>query len=157
MQVSPGRVLLIGNFLSGSIGTRGVCEELAGRLTASGWSVLTTSSKPGRAARLADMLATVWTRRRDYDVAHIDVYSGAAFFWAESVAFALRRLSKPYVLTLHGGALPDFARQWPARTRHLLQSAAAVTAPSGSTSASSPTPSTSRATPSVSVPDPPRG
>ena len=45
----------------------------------------------------------------------IDVYSGAAFFWAEAVAFALRRLGKPYVLTLHGGGLPRFARDWPLR------------------------------------------
>ena len=81
---------------------------------------------------LPDMLATVWTRRCDYDIAQIDVYSGAAFFWAEAVAFALRRLGKPYVLTLHGGALPDFAREWPRRTRRLLESAAAVTAPAES-------------------------
>jgi glycosyltransferase involved in cell wall biosynthesis len=124
-------VLLVGTFLSGSIGTRGVCEELADRLAAVGWNILTTSTKPGRAARLADMLATVWRRRAEYDAAHIDVYSAAAFFWAEAVAFALRRLGKPYVLTLHGGALPDFARRWPGRTRRLLESAIAVTAPSG--------------------------
>lgn len=123
-------ILLVGNFLSGSVGTRGVCEELAGRLSGAGWRVLTTSAKPGRAARLADMLATVWTRRRDYAAAQIDVYSGAAFFWAEAVAFALHRLGKPYVLTLHGGALPEFARERRARTRRLLGSAAAVTAPS---------------------------
>src|SRR4051812_13893919 len=131
MQVSSGRVLLVGSFLSGSVGTRGVCEELADHLTASGWSVLTTSSKPGRAARLADMLATVCNRRGDYDVAQIDVYSGAAFFWAEAVALALRGIGKPYILTLHGGGLPRFARHWPLRTKRLLQSADAVTAPSG--------------------------
>jgi glycosyltransferase involved in cell wall biosynthesis len=34
------------------------------------------------------------------------------------------------VLTLHGGALPAFARRWAGRTRRLLGSAAAVTAPS---------------------------
>jgi glycosyltransferase involved in cell wall biosynthesis len=124
-------VLLVGNFLSGSVGTRGVCEELAERLAGAGWRVLTTSTKPGRAARLADMLATVWTRRREYDIAHIDVYSAAAFFWAEAAAFALRRIGKPYVLTLHGGALPEFAAEWPGRTRRLFASAAAVTAPSG--------------------------
>ena len=48
-------VLLVGNFLSASVGTRGVCEELAMRLADSGWSVLTTSSKPARIARLADI------------------------------------------------------------------------------------------------------
>src|ERR1051325_257151 len=118
-----GRILLVGNFLSSSVGTRGVCEELSGRLTAAGWSVITTSSLRSRVARLSDMLATTWTRRNEYDVAHVDVYSGAAFFWAEAVAFTLRRARKPYMLTLHGGGLPWFARDWEGRTRRLLESA----------------------------------
>jgi glycosyltransferase involved in cell wall biosynthesis len=124
-------VLLAGNFLSASIGNRSVCEDLADRLRGAGWSVLTTSRQHGRVVRLADMLATVWRRRRDYDVANVDVYSGLSFFWAEAVAWTLRRLGKPYVLTLHGGALPSFAARWPGRVARLLQSAAAVTAPSG--------------------------
>jgi glycosyltransferase involved in cell wall biosynthesis len=121
---------MVGNFLSASVGTRGVCEELAVRLGDSGWSVLSTSAKPARIARLADMLATISSLRRYYDVAQIDVYSGAAFFWAEAAAFSLRRARKPYVLTLHGGGLPHFAVHWPRRVRRLLASAAAVTAPS---------------------------
>ena len=124
------RVLLAGNFLSASVGNRGVCEDLADRLRAAGWSVLTTSRQHGRARRLADMLATVWRRRREYHVANVDVYSGPSFYWAEAVTWTLRRLGKPYVLTLHGGALPDFAARSPQRVRRLLESAAAVTAPS---------------------------
>jgi glycosyltransferase involved in cell wall biosynthesis len=124
-------VLLVGNFLSASVGNRGVCEELAERLRGAGCVVLTASARPGRAARLADMLATAWRRRREYRVAHVDVYSGPAFSWAEAVAWTLRRAGKPYILTLHGGALPEFAARWPKRVRRLLASAAAVTAPSG--------------------------
>jgi glycosyltransferase involved in cell wall biosynthesis len=124
-------VLLVGNFLSASVGTRGVCEELAVRLPDTGWSVLTTSSKPARVARLVDIVATISSLRRHYDLAQVDVYSGAAFIWAEAAAFALRRARKPYILTLHGGGLPHFARQWPRRVRRLLASAGAVTAPSG--------------------------
>jgi glycosyltransferase involved in cell wall biosynthesis len=122
---------LAGNFLSASVGNRGVCEDLADRLRGAGWRVLTTSHRRGRAARLADMMATVWHRRRDYDVANVDVYSGLSFFWAEAVTWTLRQIGKPYVLTLHGGALPDFAARWPERVESLLGSAAAVTAPSG--------------------------
>src|SRR5206468_11972206 len=44
---------------------------------------------------------------------------------------ALRRLNRPYVLALHGGNLPEFAKRWPRRVRQLLRSAKAVTAPSG--------------------------
>jgi glycosyltransferase involved in cell wall biosynthesis len=129
MNTHPS-VLFIGNFLSSTVGNRGVCEELSERLAASGWSVLTTSSRPGRVARLVDILAAVWRHRRGFDVAHIDVYSGPSFVWAEAAGFALRGLGKPFVLTLHGGALPEFARRWPGRTRRLLRSAACVTAPS---------------------------
>ncbi len=123
-------VLLVGNFLSAAVGNRGVCEDLAERLRAAGWDVLTTSSRPARIPRLADMLSTVWRRRGEYEAAHVDVYSGLGFRWAEAVAWTLRRAGKPYLLTLHGGALPQFARRHGRRVRRLLESAAAVTAPS---------------------------
>lgn len=124
------RVLLVGNFLSAAGRTRGVCEDLAERLRAAGWQVLTTSHQPARIPRLLDMVHTAWTRRHEYDVAQVDVYSGPAFLWAETVCWVLRRARKPYVLTLHGGNLPAFARRWPGRVRRLLGSAAAVTTPS---------------------------
>jgi glycosyltransferase involved in cell wall biosynthesis len=41
-----------------------------------------------------------------------------------------RWMGKPFILTLHGGNLPAFARSWPRRVRHLLCSAAVVTTPS---------------------------
>lgn len=129
--VTKKPVLMVGNFLSATHGVRGVCEELAARLPLSGWPVLTTSHEPGKAARLYDMLNTAWRRRNAYAVAQVDVYSGAAFFWAEAVCWMLRRAGKPYVLTLHGGNLPAFARLWPQRVRRLLESAREVTAPSG--------------------------
>lgn len=123
-------VLIVGNFLSRVIGSRGVCEDLAERFVMEGWNVITTSNKPGRMVRLLDMLYTVWSRRHQYRLASIDIFSGPAFFWAEVVCFALRRLSKPYILSLHGGNLPDFAQRWSGRVTRLLKSAAIVTAPS---------------------------
>ncbi|CUS34884.1 Glycosyl transferase group 1 [Candidatus Nitrospira nitrosa] len=124
-------VLLVGNFLSASKGVRGVCEDLAQGLKAAGWSVTTTSSRPGRFARLVDFLLTVWRYRNRYQVAQVDVFSGPAFLWAELVCLALRIVKKPYVLTLHGGNLPAFAKRSGKRVPHLLQSASVVTAPSG--------------------------
>ncbi|MDH4371473.1 MAG: glycosyltransferase family 4 protein [Nitrospira sp.] len=125
----PG-VLLIGNFLSATRGTRGVCEDLAMGLRAAGWSVITTSSCPSRFARLVDFLVTVWRQRNRYKVAQVDVYSGPSFLWAELVCWALRSVKKPYVLTLHGGNLPAFAKRHSKRVQHLLQTACAVTTPS---------------------------
>src|SRR5260370_25831079 len=91
-------ILMVGNFLSSSVMTRGVCEELAARLSAAGWPVLTTSNKRHRVTRLADMIDTVWRRRRDYEVAHVDVFSGPAFSWAEAVCWSLKQINKPYIL-----------------------------------------------------------
>lgn len=123
-------VLLVGNFVSRGAGYGSVCEDLAERLASLGAPVLTTSAKPRRLQRLIDMVQTAWVRRKAYRVAQIDVYSGPAFLWAEAVCWTLRRAGKPYVLTLHGGNLPVFARRWKGRVRRLLQSAAVVTTPS---------------------------
>jgi glycosyltransferase involved in cell wall biosynthesis len=125
-----GRVLLIGKFPSFALQKRGVCAELARRLSESGWSVLTTSAKNRRFPRLLDIVSSVWRMRHKYDVAQVDVFSGLAFFWAEAACWTLRRARKPYVLTLHGGNLPEFSRRWPGRVRRLLQSADLVTTPS---------------------------
>ena len=122
--------LIIGNFLSGSLGNRGVCEDLADGLRARGWPLVTASSRPWRAPRLVDMLATTWRTRRSYAVAQVDVFSGPSFYWAEAVCRLLKLQGCPYVLTLHGGALPAFAQRHPERVRRLLRSANAVTAPS---------------------------
>jgi glycosyltransferase involved in cell wall biosynthesis len=124
------RILLIDNFLSSTVGNRGVCEDLAVRLRTRGWQVLTTSDKPSRLPRLWDTLRTIWRRRRSYTIAHVAVYSGMAFRLAEAACFALRRAGKPYLATLHGGNLPPFARKNPERVTRLLRSAVAVTAPS---------------------------
>ena len=124
-------LLIVGNFLSCSVGTRGVCEELARHLEDLDWlRVLTTSNKARRIPRLLDMLTTIWRRRNDFQVAQVDVFSGAAFLWAEITCWVLRRLDKPYILVLHGGNLPRFAARWPHRVRRLLQSAQIVTTPS---------------------------
>jgi len=124
-------ILIIGNFLSETvIGLRSPSEDLAKELAGAGWRVITASSRNNRLGRVLDMLAITWRRRRDYTLALVDVYSGAAFYWAEGVYMILRMLGKPFILTLHGGNLPDFARRHPRRVRRLLAAAAVVTTPS---------------------------
>lgn len=123
-------VLIVGNFLHASTGTFGVCEELATQLASVGWQVFTTSRYRQRILRFVDMLASIWTNRRRYALAQLDVYSGPSFLWAEAACWLLRRLGRPYVLTLHGGALPEFSATRARRVTRLLGSAAAVTTPS---------------------------
>lgn len=123
-------VLLVSNLFDRRPGSWGVCLELAERLPRCGWRVITTSGLRQRRLRPLDMLWTAWHRRSAYAVAHIDVFSGAAFRWAEAVGGLVQRLGKPLVLSLHGGNLPQFAAQQPQRIGRLLQRAQVVTAPS---------------------------
>jgi glycosyltransferase involved in cell wall biosynthesis len=123
-------ILLVGNFFSESVIYGSVGEALARRLTTRGWTVFTTSDKVNRFTRMLDMLYSVWTRRHDFRLAHIDVFSGHAFLWAELVCWMLRRVHKPYVLTLRGGDLPVFAGKNPRRVHRLFRSASAITSPS---------------------------
>jgi glycosyltransferase involved in cell wall biosynthesis len=123
-------VLVIGYFLSSSLGVRSVCEDLAAQLAVSQWPVFTASEKRGRLSRLLDMISTAWCKRHEYTVAQIDVFTGLAFLWAEVVCQILHWVDKPYILTLHGGNLPVFAQRWPRRVRRLLCSAAVITTPS---------------------------
>jgi glycosyltransferase involved in cell wall biosynthesis len=124
-------ILFVSNFLSQSGLNSGVSEDLAKRLQAIGWSVITTSSKLYRPIRLLDMLFTIWRERKNYGCAHIDVFSGPAFIWAEAACKLLKRIDKPFILTLRGGNLPDFASRWPGRVKRLFSSANVVTVPSG--------------------------
>lgn len=124
------RILLVGTFLSAARHVHSVGEELRARLIQAGWRVTAASSRTGRVLRVIDIVTTAWRRRDAYDVAHVDVFSGPAFAWAEAVCWTLRRARKPYVLSLHGGNLPDFAVGRGARVRRLLSSAKAVVVPS---------------------------
>jgi glycosyltransferase involved in cell wall biosynthesis len=106
------------------------CADLASRLEDEGWTVIRSSWRTDRIERLLDMVLTVWRRRRDYTIARVEVFSGLAFIWAEAACLSLRAAGRPYILSLHGGRLPEFAKRWPGRVRRLLASGRAVVAPS---------------------------
>lgn len=132
MTSSPhtGAVLLVSNLFSVGDSYGGVCKELAANLTKNEWQVTTASAVSNRLLRPLDMLSTIWNQRERYSVAQIDGFSGSAFRWAETSAWALERLKKPFVLTLHGGNLPSFAAQHPHRISRLINAGAIVTTPS---------------------------
>lgn len=114
-----------------SVGSRSVTESIAARLAARGWTTRLASRRAGRLGRAADIVATVRRERRAVDVAAIDLFSGAAFRWAEWASALLHDAGTPVIVTLHGGDLPRFAAAQPERVRRLLGRARAVTAPSG--------------------------
>lgn len=131
--MSTGRevpILFVGTYLNPGQGSRAASEDLALQLEALGWRIDCTSRIHWAPGRMLDMLRTVYQRRHDYSIAIVDVFSGRAFQYAESACWWMRRLKKPYILTLHGGQLPEFAGRYPQRVKLLLDSAVAVTAPS---------------------------
>lgn len=126
----PRSLLFIGNYMDSSLGSRAVSEDLSLQLESLGWRVLRASHRSNKALRLADMLGAAWSGRADYDIAVVDVFSGPAFRFAESVASLLVALGKPFVLLLHGGNLPEFAAMHRFRVSRLLRQATVVISPS---------------------------
>lgn len=127
---SAATILFISNSPPYSRGSHSVSHELAMNIMTRGYATLAASQRETRLARLWDMLSTIWRQRHEYQVAHVQVFSGLAFGWAEATSALLQMLGKPYLLTLHGGNLPVFAQRWPRRVARLLNSASHVTTPS---------------------------
>lgn len=121
---------MIGNYLPLRLGNKNVWHFMAERLRQAGWNVITTSSQENKMLRLADMLNTIIRRRNDYDLAQIDVFSGPAFLFASLSAKLLKRIGKPFILTMHGGGLPEMYAKHPRPLTRLLQNASEVVTPS---------------------------
>lgn len=123
-------LLFVGDFSASKVGNRSVAEDLVQRLAQTSYRVVTTSGQSWRPRRVADMVFTTWLQRTKVDAASIDVFSGRGFLWAEATSLILRAARVPFVLVLHGGALPTFAQRLPRRVGVLLGSADRVVTPS---------------------------
>lgn len=99
------KILLVGNFLSSSYGTSPVMEKVAGRLSPL-YQFHLASNKRSILARALDMVSAAMFH--DYKLIHIDVYSNLAFWFAYFTSVIAKIRKKPILLTLHGGALPQF-------------------------------------------------
>ncbi|HMV83896.1 MAG TPA: glycosyltransferase [Blastocatellia bacterium] len=130
MRDSLPRLLMVFSFLSHTSGSHSVAEDLANKLRDETERIIQVSPFRSGLLRSLHMAATTLWRRRDYDVAIIGLYSGRAFLWGETVAALLHWLGRPFVISMHGGALPEFAAQNPERVKNTLRKATAVTAPS---------------------------
>lgn len=95
-----------------------------------GYRTLSTSGFLNPYARLADIVATLIGRRREIDIALIEVYSGRAFMVADVASAVGRSMGYKIILALHGGNLPNFVKRHPGWTRRVLSRAHALVAPS---------------------------
>lgn len=121
---------MVSSFVSPQNGSHSVAADLADKLAPVTSQILRVSAQRSGLLRSLDMLATTTLRRRSYDVAIVGLYSGRAFLWGEAVSSLLARLACPFVLSLHGGRLPEFSATQAQRVRACLQKATVVTAPS---------------------------
>lgn len=123
-------IILIGNFLSAKGGSRGPIEDLRDALLLRGRNVVYASTSKSRVRRLCEMLHVVLLQAPRWSVAIVDVYSGMAFIAALTAAVGLQFRRIPFILTLHGGALPAYAQQHPHLVAFVFRKAARITSPS---------------------------
>jgi glycosyltransferase involved in cell wall biosynthesis len=108
------------------------CQGLivADRFAADGYEVLSASSCINRYARLVDLQWTLVRRRRAIDVVCLEVYGGPSFVVEDAASRLARALGKRIVMTLHGGALPEFVARHPRWVASVLGRADCLVAPS---------------------------
>jgi len=124
------RLGLVGHLVAAHGGVTTTTEVMAGLLRADGYDVLTTSSGRGATARLVD---TVWSLLRwkgRVDVILVSTYSGRSFVLADLTTTVARSRRLPFIVVLHGGALPEQFSKHPRWARRVLRPAQAVVAPS---------------------------
>jgi glycosyltransferase involved in cell wall biosynthesis len=130
MHTPQASLLFIGNHFQTDRSNPNVTQSLMTHLRERGWKILSTSQKQNKAIRLLDMLFTIIRKRKVYQIAEVDIFSGLAFIWGELSVSLLKLINKPVVLTLHGGNLPQFTQHHPGRVKNLLRKAEIVVSPS---------------------------
>lgn len=131
MEVHKPRLCFVGPMLGKNPGwvlSQG--EILAEMLAQEGYRVKLVSTIPNRFLRMLDTLKSLIAWRNQIDVIILMVFSGPAFIFAEVASFIAKRLSKPLILWVHGGNLPDFAKRCPLRVKRVLSRGDVLVAPS---------------------------
>lgn len=126
--MSKARIVYLGNQLSGH-GVNPTSVETLGQRLKKDFTVIRASSKANKWFRLIDMWLTV-IRERKADFAIIDTYSTSAFVFAWTSAAIAAKFGLKYIPILHGGALPERARNSPGRLKSYLSNAYRVVCPS---------------------------
>lgn len=122
------KVLMIGSFLSDKSGTLSISEKIANQLVLPNVKFTLASSHKNRLLRLLEIC--LFALFGSYNKMHIDTFSGSAFRIVEFSSFFARIRQKTIILTLHGGALPDFYSANPKRVHKLLMKASLIQSPS---------------------------
>ncbi len=122
---------VVGNLLgrnAGYVTTQG--QILSDRLTNDGHTVISTSSRVSRLARLAEIILTLIRNRRRIDIVILEVYSGPYFIIADVASLLARSFGIPMIFVLHGGNLPNFSDRFGGWVRRVFRRADILVAPS---------------------------
>jgi glycosyltransferase involved in cell wall biosynthesis len=105
-------------------------ERLSTHFEEAGYSVVASSSSPNRYRRLLEMVVTLLRMHRRIDVVIIHVYGGRSFVVEDITSWMARRLNHRLIMSLHGGAMPEFMTSFPRWSDRVLRRAHALSAPS---------------------------
>lgn len=122
------KILFVGSFLSATTGSRGITETICSLLASENLDLKLTSRFKNQILRFADILFNVLLS--NYDVLHIDVYSGKAFHYAKVAGYVGKLRGKKVIMTLHGGRLAERARENLKFFYRTLKRADVITSPS---------------------------
>lgn len=131
INLMNSHVCFIGNMLGrnpGYITTQG--QIIADLFAAEGYKTTCVSSKINRAMRLTEIIRTLLTDFRKFDVVLLDTYSGMSFITVDVVGTLCKILKLPVIMILRGGNLPEFMQKYPRWTKKVLDRADILVAPS---------------------------
>ena len=112
----------------GHVTTQG--QILAELFVGAGYSVVSASASLNRYKRLADIMYTLFRKRRSIELVCADVYGGPSFVVETSIALLSRVLRLPLIMVLRGGNLPNFFARFPRWSQFVLRQADVLVAPS---------------------------
>jgi len=121
-------LLFIGSFMSIHSGSLCASEKLAGALRQNNIVSTLVSRKKNKIIRLIEIIIALFQSKAQ--CVHVDVYSGQAFIIAEVSSLICSLLKKKHILTLHGGALPEFFQNNQKRIKKVFNRANLILTPS---------------------------
>ena len=130
-QFAKPRLAILGPLLGvnpGRVTSQG--EILARLLQQDGYSVRTASSALNRYKRLAEIVWELISHHRDVDCLCLQTYTGLSFVVEDLASRFAKLYDKRVIMHLHGGAMPDFVRRYPAWSRRVLARADRLVTPS---------------------------
>jgi glycosyltransferase involved in cell wall biosynthesis len=105
-------------------------EKLTDMFGEAGYPVTSVSSSKNRYWRLADIISTLIQSRNRVDILMLQVYGGPSFVVEDIASWLGRRFGQRIVMTLRGGAMPEFMARYPKWARRVLARADVLVAPS---------------------------